>query len=62
MQQKILIITSNFAGFPSISEFNSKDAAKEEVKKLIEKGVSPKSIRVTQEIPMNIEVQVDVEF
>ncbi|HHT7172114.1 TPA: hypothetical protein ACTZ3H_002806 [Bacillus cereus] len=62
MQQKILVITSNFAGFPGISEFNSKDAAKEEVKKLIEKGVSPKSIRVTQVLPMNIEVQVDVEF
>ncbi|MEC2553328.1 hypothetical protein P9W85_18205 [Bacillus tropicus] len=62
MQQKILVITSNFAGFPGNSEFNSKDAAKEEVKKLIEKGVSPKLIRVTQEIPMNIEVQVDVEF
>ena len=32
MQQKILVITSNFAGFPGISEFHSKDAAKEEVK------------------------------
>ncbi|MDA1874322.1 hypothetical protein PDL05_11265 [Bacillus cereus group sp. BY112LC] len=62
MQQKILVITSNFAGFPGISEFNTKDAAKEEVKKLIKKGISQKSIRVTQEIPMNIEVQVDVEF
>ncbi|PHA89483.1 hypothetical protein [Bacillus toyonensis] len=62
MQQKILVITSNFAGFPGISEFNTKDAAKEEVKKLIKKGVSQKSIRLTQEIPMNIEVQVDVEF
>lgn len=62
MQQKILVITSNFAGFPGISEFNTKDAAKKEVKKLIKKGVSQKSIRVTQEIPMNIEVQVDVEF
>ncbi|PGA51073.1 hypothetical protein COL86_27805 [Bacillus toyonensis] len=62
MQQKILVITSNFAGFPGISEFNTKDAAKEEVKKLIKKGVSQKSVRVTQEIPMNIEVHVDVEF
>ncbi|MBJ8044215.1 hypothetical protein JDS78_28965 [Bacillus cereus group sp. N17] len=62
MQQKILVITSNFAGFPGINEFDSKDAAKEEVKKLIKKGVSQKSIRVTQEIPINIEVQVDVEF
>ncbi|HFK1409190.1 TPA: hypothetical protein ACGXKU_005343 [Bacillus cereus] len=62
MQQKILVITSNFAGFPGINEFHSKGAAKEEVKKLIQKGVSPKSIRVTQEIPMNIEIQVDVEF
>ncbi|MEC3257831.1 hypothetical protein P9052_07830 [Bacillus cereus] len=60
--QKILVITSNFAGFPGISEFHSKDAAKEEVKKLIQKGVSPKSIRVTQEIPMNIDIQVDIEF
>ncbi|MCP9280663.1 hypothetical protein AAHH72_05370 [Bacillus cereus] len=62
MQQKILVIVSNFAGFPSINEFNTKDAAKEEVKGLIKKGVSPKLIRVTQEIPINIEVQVDVEF
>ena len=61
MQQKILVITSNFAGFPGINEFHSKDA-KEEVKKLIQKGVSPKSIRVTQEIPMNIDIQVDVEL
>ena len=37
MQQKILVITSNFAGFPGINEFHSKDAAKEEVKKLIQK-------------------------
>ncbi|XTP62985.1 hypothetical protein V5R22_01250 [Bacillus thuringiensis] len=59
---KILVITSNFAGFPGISEFHTKEAAKEEVKKLIQKGVSPKSIRVTQEIPMNIEIQVDVEI
>ena len=26
MQQKILVITSNFAGFPGINEFHSKDA------------------------------------
>lgn len=62
MQQKILVIVSNFAGFPGINEFNTKDAAKEEVKKLIKKGISPKLIRVTQEIPMNIDIQVDVEF
>ena len=37
LQQKILVITSNFAGFPGINEFHSKDAAKEEVKKLIQK-------------------------
>ncbi|PGB64705.1 hypothetical protein [Bacillus wiedmannii] len=62
MQQNILVITSNITGFPTINEFKSKDAAKEEIKKLIQKGVSPKLIRVTQEIPINIEVQVDVEF
>ena len=42
--------------------FTQKIFAKEEVKKLIQKGVSPKSIRVTQEIPMNIDIQVDVEL
>ena len=30
--------------------------------KVNSKGVSPKSIRVTQEIPMNIDIQVDVEL
>ncbi|MDJ1474356.1 hypothetical protein QBX67_02665 [Bacillus sp. LS15-K4] len=62
MQQKILVITSNLLGGATIREFNSKDEAKEEVKGLIKKGVSQKLIRVTQEIPINIEVQVDVEF
>ena len=61
MQQKILVITSNFAGFPGISEFHSKDARKKKLK-INSKGVSPKSIRVTQEIPMIIDIQVDVEF
>ena len=30
--------------------------------KINSKRVSPKSIRVTQEIPMIIDIQVDVEF
>ena len=32
MQQKILVITSNFAGFPGISEFHSKDLRKKKLK------------------------------
>ncbi|QIW22490.1 hypothetical protein [Bacillus thuringiensis] len=62
MQQKILVITSNLLGTATISEFDSKEAAKEQVKKLIKKGISLNAIRVTQEIPMNIDIQVDVEF
>ncbi|MEJ9260527.1 hypothetical protein P4517_17815 [Bacillus thuringiensis] len=62
MQQKILVITSSLAGLPTVSEFKTKDAAKEGVQKLIKKGVSPNSIRITQELPMNIDIQVDVEF
>ncbi|MGH1093085.1 hypothetical protein ACQVUB_26690 [Bacillus mycoides] len=62
MQQNILVITCNLVGLPTISEFKSKDAAKEQVKKLIKKGISPNAIRITQDIPMNIEIQVDVEF
>ena len=61
MQQKILVITSNFAGFPGINEFHSKILRKKKLK-INSKGVSPKSIRVTQEIPMIIDIQVDVEF
>ncbi|KXY28077.1 hypothetical protein AT269_07815 [Bacillus cereus] len=62
MQQKIIVITSSLAGVPTVSEFKTRDAAKERVKKLIQKGISPNIIRITQEIPMNIEIQVDVEF
>ncbi|MES5893096.1 hypothetical protein [Bacillus cereus group sp. RP43] len=62
MQQKIIVIISSLAGVPTVSEFKTKDAAKEQVKKLIQKGISPNIIRITQEIPMNIEIQVDVEF
>jgi len=62
MQRKILVITSNLAGLPTVSEFKTKEDAKEQVRKLIQKGMSQNVIRITQEIPMNIEIQVDVEF
>lgn len=62
MQRKILVITSSLVGMPTVSEFKTKEAAKEQVRKLIEKGMSQNVIRITQEIPMNIEIQVDVEF
>ena len=39
-----------------------KEDAKEQVRKLIQKGMSQNVIRITQEIPMNIEIQVDVEL
>ena len=32
MQQKILVITSNFAGFPGINEFHSKMPRKKKLK------------------------------
>ncbi|EOP40176.1 hypothetical protein [Bacillus cereus] len=62
MQQQILVIVSSFSGFPGVFGFHTKDAAKEGVQKLIQKGVSPNSILVAQELPMNIDIQVDVEF
>ncbi|MEH7537325.1 hypothetical protein V7167_24640 [Bacillus toyonensis] len=62
MQRKILVITGNLVGLPTVSEFKTKDAAKQQIKKLIQKGISPNVIRITQEIAMNIEIQVDVEF
>ncbi|MFF2239971.1 hypothetical protein ACFVUU_17655 [Bacillus thuringiensis] len=62
MQRKILVITSSLAGLPTVSEFKTKEDAKEQVRKLIQKGLSQNVIRITQEIPMNIEIQVDVEF
>lgn len=62
MQRKILVITSSLAGLPTVREFKTKEDAKEQVRKLIQKGMSQNVIRITQEIPMNIEIQVDVEF
>ncbi|MGR5963931.1 hypothetical protein ACT7DB_04875 [Bacillus cereus] len=56
MQRKILVITSSLAGLPTVSEFKTKEDAKEQVRKLIQKGMSQNVIRITQEI------QVDVEF
>ncbi|MEB4844448.1 hypothetical protein P5G86_31455 [Paenibacillus jamilae] len=62
MQQQILVIVTSLSSTPNVFGYKTKDAAKEGVQKLIKKGTSPKSIRVTQEIPMNIDIQVDVEF
>ncbi|EEL73121.1 hypothetical protein ORM79_03930 [Bacillus cereus] len=62
MQQQILVIVTGLSNLPSIYGYKTKDAAKEGVQKLIKKGISSNSIIVAQEIPMNIEIQVDVEF
>lgn len=37
MQRKILVITSSLAGLPTVSEFKTKEDAKEQVRKLIQK-------------------------
>ena len=62
MQRKILVITGSLVGLPTVSEFKTKDAAKEQIEKLIQKGMSPNVVLITQEISMSIEIQVDVEF
>ena len=51
MQRKILVITSSLAGLPTVREFKTKEDAKEQVRKLIQKGMSQNVIRITQEIP-----------
>ncbi len=62
MQQQILVIVTSLSSTPNVFGYKTKDVAKEGVQKLIKKGTSPNSIIVAQELPMNIDIQVDVEF
>ncbi|MGH1092490.1 hypothetical protein ACQVUB_23435 [Bacillus mycoides] len=61
-EQKYLVIHHSGLGAANVYEFETKDAVQEQVTQLIENGESPGSIRVTKEIPVNIQVKVDVEF
>ncbi|WP_144509001.1 hypothetical protein [Bacillus mycoides] len=61
-EQKYLVIHHSGFGSANVYEFETKDAVQEQVTQLIENGESPGSIRITKEIPVNIQVKVDVEF
>lgn len=61
-EQKYLVIHHSGFGSTNVYEFETSDGVKEKVTELIENGESPGSIRVTQEIPVNIKVKVDVNF
>ncbi|MGI2748395.1 hypothetical protein ACRS52_06465 [Bacillus cytotoxicus] len=60
--QKYLVINHSGFGPTYVYEFETLDGVREKVTELIENGESPSSIRVTQEIPVNIKVKVDVDF
>lgn len=61
-EQKYLVIHHSGFGAANVYEFETTDGIKEKVTQLIENGESPGSIRITKEIPVNIQVKVDVDF
>nr|WP_088325748.1 hypothetical protein [Bacillus cereus] len=61
-EQKYVVIHHSGFGSANVYEFETRDAVQEKVTQLIENGESPGSIRITKEIPVNIQVKVDVNF
>jgi len=61
-EQKYVVIHHSGCGSANVYEFETKGEVREQVTRLIENGESPGSIRITKEIPIDIQVKVAVEF